>query len=451
MPTKGAVFGDFSAPECNLCPDGYFGNTSGLANSSCSGQCTKGHFCEAGTADPEPCPVGTRMPALGAASSKSCIPCAPGQHQPLAGEEECLPCAAGSFSPDVGLAACDPCPRGGYCGEAGAATRMVWEPCLAGSFNPANGSNSSAACELCPAGTASATRGAESSETCSPCRPGTVAATAGRAECASCEPGTFSVAGSDSCSECAAGTYAANPGQGECVPCPHPLSSVNGSTTCSFCMANFYLRNTSADPGDMFTSPTEFCKPCPPDADCPDNTTLSSLVLPRGFWRASPSSAVLTECRLFGGKAKAGKTRCAGSETGASRRRRMVVEAGSDAYCASGFTGPECQLCNASNHYLVDGEECKECANRAASAGRLTGIALGIIVACGLLAWAYRMQSWRKRRFIGPPLRLTDRLSAWCVAIGLQAKLKILLGFYQVRLHGVALPATHLHSPIRLT
>ena len=79
-------------------------------------------------------------------------------------------------------------------------------------------------------------------------------------------------------------------------------------------------------------------------------------------------------------------------------------------------------------------DRCKECANRAVSAGRLTGIALGIIVACGLLAWAYRMQSWRQRRCIGPPLRFTDRLILWSVAIGLQAKVKILFGFYQVRL-----------------
>ena len=139
MPTEGAFFGDFSAPECYLCPAGYYGATKSLTKASCSGQCIRGHYCMKGTTDPEPCPVGTRMPALGAASNDSCIPCAPGQHQPLAGEEECLPCAAGSFSPDVGLAACDPCPRGGYCEEAGAATRMVWEPCPAGSFNPANG------------------------------------------------------------------------------------------------------------------------------------------------------------------------------------------------------------------------------------------------------------------------------------------------------------------------
>ncbi|EOD14192.1 hypothetical protein EMIHUDRAFT_470646 [Emiliania huxleyi CCMP1516] len=38
MPTEGALKGDVNAPECYLCPAGYFGNTSGLTTSSCSGQ-----------------------------------------------------------------------------------------------------------------------------------------------------------------------------------------------------------------------------------------------------------------------------------------------------------------------------------------------------------------------------------------------------------------------------
>ena len=75
MPRQGALEGDFSAPECRLCPAGYYGAARGLIEPSCSGQCIRGHFCEEGTADPEPCPVGTRMPALGAASSERSETC----------------------------------------------------------------------------------------------------------------------------------------------------------------------------------------------------------------------------------------------------------------------------------------------------------------------------------------------------------------------------------------
>ena len=172
-------------------------------------------------------------------------------------------------------------------------------------------------------------------------------------------------------------------------------------------------------------SPTEHCRDCPPNANCSAGTTLETLRIPRGHWRASPNSTILYPCRNFGGGDSSGEVRCAGGAFAGTI---------GDGYCSSNFTGPECQLCSASNHYLVDGEKCKECASPAASAGRLAGVTLGVIIACGILAWAYRMQSWRQRRFIGPPLRFTDRLIHWSVAIGLQAKLKILFGFYQVRL-----------------
>ena len=197
-------------------------------------------------------------------------------------------------------------------------------------------------------------------------------------------------------------------------------------------MDDYYLRDPSVDPDDIFRSPTEYCKSCPTNAVCPVNTSLESLGIPAGFWRASPFTAVLTECGGFGGSANAGKTRCAGSEpvAGASRRRRMV-EAGSDAYCASGFKGPECQLCSAENHYLVDGDECKECTPRGAAAGRIAGLVLGLCVACGLVAWAYNMP-WRKERLIGPVLRFADRSVKYYVGVGMTAKLKILFGFYQI-------------------
>ena len=159
-----------------------------------------------------------------------------------------------------------------------------------------------------------------------------------------------------------------------------------------------------------------------------------SLVLPPGFWRASPSSAVLTECRLFGGGAKAGKTRCAGSEPrGASRRRRMEEHPPhpsqpDTAYCASGYKGPECQLCAAVNHYLVDGDECKECAARGAAAGRIVGLVLGLCVACGLAAYCFSMTDWRKKSYIGPILRFADRVVKYYVLGGMTAKVKILFG-----------------------
>ena len=334
-------------------------------------------------------------------------------------------CRARSQCPTEATSQALPCTVGQYCPKG----TSVPLPCPAGSHSNATDLAAASECTACPAGSACSTGSVDPT----PCSPGTFAAKEGQPNCTPCPPGTSSGQGSDACDACEAGRYAANAGQGLCVPCPHPLSSVSGSVTCSFCMDGYYLRNTSADPDDIFTSPTEYCKPCAPNAVCPDNTTLSSLVLPRGFWRASPSSAVLTECRLFGGNDNAGKTRCAGSEpvAGEASRRRRMEEAGSE-YCASDFEGPECQLCAAENHYLVDGDECKECAARGAAAGSIAGIVLGLCVACGLAAWAYSMTDWRDKRYLGPILRFADRSVKYYVGGGMTAKVKILFGFYQI-------------------
>ena len=177
--TQGAYLGDLSTPACYPCSAGFYGNTSGLTKASCSGTCFSGHFCEEGTIDPEPCPPGRYSPVEGAPRKDFCLPCAPGESQPLAGQTGCLTCPAGSFSADVGLAACEACPRGGYCEEAGAATRLVWEACKAGTYNPEEGSSSSSACLACPMGTYSPRPGAVSNATCEPCRAGTFAGDVG--------------------------------------------------------------------------------------------------------------------------------------------------------------------------------------------------------------------------------------------------------------------------------
>ena len=109
-----------------------------------------------------------------------------------------------------------------------------------------------------------------------------------------------------------------------------------------------------------------------------------------------------------------------------------MEEAGSDEYCAPDFKGPECQLCAAENHHLVDGDECKECTPRGAAAALIAGIVFGLCVACGLAAWAYSETGWRKTAYIGRLLRFEDRAVYWYVGVGLTAKLKILFGFYQI-------------------
>ena len=250
-----------------------------------------------------------------------------------------------------------------------------------------------------------------------------------------CPPGTASAEGTGSCLECEPGTYAANRGQGECIPCPYPLASGTGSVTCSVCKAKFYLK-ASVDPDDVFKSPTEYCWTCPSDAVCPVGTTLETLVLPPGHWRASPNSTILYPCRNFGGGDSSGEVRCAGG---------ALAGTNGDGYCAPEFTGPECQLCADENQYLVNGDNCVDCPARGRKFLGPLLLWLGFCVAVGVAAYLYKKQSWRERRYIGPPLRLTDRMVALHSLLGMQAKLKLLLSFYQVvtvipSIYGVTLP-----------
>lgn len=354
MPSTGSFTGDILPGGCrNLCIPGSFGNESDLTEGTCSGPCPMGHFCEPGTSQPAPCEPGTRNPALGAASNGSCIPCAPGAHQPDSGMRDCIACEAGTYSTLIGQEACVPCPRGGFCRGEGAATVGVWQPCPAGHYNPHRGSHSNDSCIRCPLGTSSTAPGATSSTNCEPCQ---------------------------------AGTFAIHP-DGECIPCPHRLSSAASSAACDICLEGFYLKDSRAASSDIFAAPAEHCKPCPPNAVCPRNTTLASLVVPPGHWRASPLSAVLTECSAFGGN-RSPQERCSGGTHWAG--------AGAG-YCAPGFAGPECQLCVARNHHLVDGARCEACQDDAEMAGRVVAVGLSLCIACGFLAWAYSKQSWGGR------------------------------------------------------
>jgi len=444
VPCRAGSFASGEGNEaCKRCPQGFYQSATGAT--SCL-RCAAGKFCPAGaslelpaTCDPGTyanmtdddgipdcfdCPVGSSCGGGGAPP----LACSPGAFANTTGLSECFRCAGGSYQSEANAMGCLPCDKGSYC-EPGASRPL---PCEGGSYSDKMGLSAASQCTPADLGHFATTGSTEQK----PCAKGSFAATSGLAECASCDPGTSSGTGSDSCSECAVGSYAANPGQGECTRCPHPLSSGSGGVTCSICKEGYYLLSTSVDPNDIWMAPTEHCKPCPPNAFCPTNTTLETLVVPQGYWRASSSSAALTECRSFGGDGEAGKTRCAGSEldAGDASRRRMIEEVSpSDEYCAPGFYGPECRLCVADKHHLVDGDTCRDCLPLGSVVGRIAGAVLCVFVACGIAAWAYSKKGWRKKPgYIGRILRLVDRAVVFYVGMGFTPKLKILLGFYQV-------------------
>ena len=367
-----------------LCAAGYYGDRPDYTSDKCEGRCPPGEYCEEGSSVPTPCPAGHHMPSSGASDKSSCIPCSPGAHQPSNGSIDCIPCEAGTFSKELAQLECTDCPAGGYCKEAGAATPMVFISCPPGTYSSEQGSFNSSVCTRCPAGTTQLASGASSS---------------------------------DACQACPEGSYSNDPAA-PCILCPYPDSSGSGSSSCPICTKGYYLLE---DADGRRTG----CNPCPPNAECPLNTSLATLNVSRGYWRASPSSAVLTDCGLFVGNDDGGDTRCAGGTDAGE---------GGDGYCEDGFTGPECQLCSAKDHHLVDGVRCERCRDRKEVTGTLVAVAFSIYVACCLAVWAYFScaQAWRKRRCCGAPLRLAERIVAWCIGIGLHGKLKIIVSFYQV-------------------
>ena len=215
----GEFSGDFHGCP-STCAAGFHGADSNFQIATCKGPCTRGHYCEMGTARPAPCPQGTHMPVPGASALESCLPCAPGAHQPDTGQTSCRTCRAGSFSTAVGSTHCEACFAGGYCAVEGAATSMVWTPCPAGWWSAALGANSSATCVPCATGLYSSQRGEASVVACVPCREGSIAPHPGHAKCALCEAGTYADdAGATACKPCRRGFYCPA-GSSTPRPCP---------------------------------------------------------------------------------------------------------------------------------------------------------------------------------------------------------------------------------------
>ena len=413
MPTTGAFTGDLGAPGCRKCAAGYYGTDHAHDDQACAEQCPVGHYCPEGTATPIGCPEGYRMPSRGASNLESCIPCAPGQYQQQIAAASCSNCVAGTYTSHIGASACEACPPGGYCSEEGATTAMVWQPCPAGTFSPESAQSSKTACLPCPAGTSSPAISATSNATCVPCREGAFASREGLGACELCPPGTTSEIGSTTCSACAPGTYTDHSGSGTCIPCPYPLSSPRGSVNCPTCLNilddGYYLKNLAVEGAKMLAQPDQHCRPCPEHADCSaSNTTISSLGVPRGYWRASPYTSELHRCIL--------SDACVGSTAGS-------VVSDAQMYCADGYTGPRCESCVQAGRYFGEGR-CRACPTLWRRVAIMTGV-LAVVAAflIGMHVAMSRVQAC---------MDIKTWLTTAEATLHIQCKFKLLVTFYQI-------------------
>jgi len=338
-----------------------------------------------------------------------CFPCTPGMYQNETGSSTCNTCESGTFQTDFNAAGCNSCDVGGYC-DAVNSCNGGFKACSPGTFNDKEGKNSEDACELCPVGTFSVEVGADSNETCKKCEPGTFQDETGQTGCKSCEEGySQDEQGRDSCNQCKEGFYAPNTGSIKCIPCPYPLSSAAGSKQCPFCKRGFYLNVANVSADELAEDSTGYCKGCPDKADCAlSNTNLNALPLREGNWRDSENTATMYPCK---------NNACVGYQP-LTNRSRLEMQT-TDIYCAANHTGPLCEVCINSNteYFNLSEGKCTKCPSTSRYLLRAF-IALVIASAAIVISWLF--------------LRRLSTFSIAFASLSLQAKVKILVGFYQV-------------------
>ncbi len=223
-----------------FCPGGTFGNETGLSDPTCSGNCTAGFFCLGGSTatDSILCPAGTFCPP----ASSNPTPCEFGTFNVNEGETNssaCITCPAGFFCPFTSLPPVI-CPAGSFC-EEGSSSALF---CLSsGSFCP-EGSSAETPCpagafcenaftiELCPVATYNALTGQTSISSCLVCPVGVYGNGTGlnTSTCtAICPAGAFCPAGSVDPTLCLAGRYRTSPGGIDLLSCTSCPSGTYGA------------------------------------------------------------------------------------------------------------------------------------------------------------------------------------------------------------------------------
>jgi len=229
------------------------------------------------------------------------------------------------------------------------------------------------------------------------CPPGAYATDSPFLPCRWCGTGRYSAtAGAKSCDVCDVGYYATDPrkavdGVGltiaasTCAMCPANMYSRNGSFQCAqcslaagegsepgaggcVCAAGFY----DATPGEDAPS----CKSCDVAGvrSCPMGTTIATLPVKRGWWRATPSSDDVEECDH--------RDDCSGGA------------ATGDGLCRHATQGPLCRICE-KGYYAgsraMDGSKrslgCTECNGDTLPARhvRLLCVFLGVLAFLALM------------------------------------------------------------------
>ena len=321
--TSRAIVGAFSGCP-HVCPAGTYSQGGIEANTSdCSGFCSAGYFCLAGswTNKQHACPAGKWSSTIGAKAAAACQKCPKGKFSDKMGassEAFCKKCPAGWYGNVTGATSsklgCVPCPAGTWLGDDGSMTAATsadsCEKCGRGRYgNGLVGQNTSLSCNACPGGKFSLLPAGQLAEhiACSSCEAGKYS-NQGEAQtnsnvCKACAAGRYSDQGQAQthagvCKACSAGRYS-DQGEGQtqasvCKACAEGKYSDQGeaqidSNVCKACDNGRY-----SDQGEAQTT-SSVCKACPEGRFGKVGDSHASLESACGQCQKSGTYAVISE------------------------------------------------------------------------------------------------------------------------------------------------------------
>eukprot|EP00966_Prymnesium_polylepis_P169539 3920071-Prymnesium_polylepis.4 len=174
---------------------------------------------------------------------------------------------------------------------------------------------------------------------------------------------------------------------------------------CAFCAADFYRPHAD--------SPARECTPCSaiPGTVCGSDTTIANLGVAIGYWRHSEATIETHYCKTAGAW-----TPCMGG-----------FDAGNNGngYCAAGYRGPRCELCDGplySQYFDEIDLRCHDCGDITSRACMALGILIFVLLA-GTLVSTLIHRSKGAARHSGLLRRLRGAQKLWLRA-GMRFKMK---------------------------